>query len=773
MGKTDLPAWIGWLLAPPTLDDHEETHTAGLVNGILLVILGAAIAFPILAALAGITESKTIVYAAAPTVIAVVLGLKLLLHSGHVRLVGVMLACTIWVSSVIPMYAFDGIRDTSLTGHFLVIVIVSLTLGWRPLLVFSTLSSLALLGAFLAEQSGLLVTSLGIRSHPVDLVTLLIVLISTTLLAGLSVRRITSAYEAVQRSSQELWETNRELEAARDDLLSANQALQAQVTERKEVERQLRRRAADLESLVQVSARLRSAQTVREMLPIILEQATRAIGAASGCLFLVELESGNLVSELSYPPGLYPLGLRHPLGEGITGHVAATGEMYTTEDLAADPRIQILPEEADYVNSAGSQISLQLATQESIVGVIHLARGERRPFSAQGVRLAQAIADIAANAVHRAMVVQELEGEVAVRTAAIWSEKEKSEAILRSVGDGIMVVDREYRVRYVNPAYTSLTGYTDADLIGEPAEDIGFIPREQDRHALQATLSKGLSWQGEGTVRCKDGRTYDAAVIIAPVHNAQGKLTAYVSSHRDISKQKQLEQARSRFIANVSHELRTPLSSLKLYAWLLREKRRPERVEEFTQAILEQANRLTNLVEDFLEMASLDSGGAVTQRQSVPLGPLIHDAMERFRDSASKAGLELYAETIPDSLPNVTGDRIRLSQALGEILENAIAFTPAGGEVTIKMGSTIADGVPWVTIAVRDTGPGIMPEERQRIFDRLFRGHLAESGHIPGTGLGLSIAQEILRAHGGRITVDSQLDEGSTFTLWLRGAPAS
>ena len=140
---------------------------------------------------------------------------------------------------------------------------------------------------------------------------------------------------------------------------------------------------------------------------------------------------------------------------------------------------------------------------------------------------------------------------------------------------------------------------------------------------------------------------------------------------------------------------------------------------------------------------------------------------------------EVSAQQIPGGLPAITLDQTAqgqnglsaregpshagLLQALGEVLENALVFTPAGEEITVEAGS---DGQVWATIAVTDTGPGIPPDEQDKVFDRFFRGHLTEAGDIPGTGLGLSIAHEILLAHGGRITVESG-ETGSTFRLWL------
>jgi len=122
---------------------------------------------------------------------------------------------------------------------------------------------------------------------------------------------------------------------------------------------------------------------------------------------------------------------------------------------------------------------------------------------------------------------------------------------------------------------------------------------------------------------------------------------------------------------------------------------------------------------------------------------------------------------LPTALPTVKGDPERLTQALSELVENAVQFTPLGGQVAVEMGSATDEVGRWATIAVRDTGPGITPEEQERVFERFFRGKLAESGTIPGTGLGLSIAYEIARAHGGRLTVESAEGAGSIFTLWL------
>jgi len=429
-----------------------------------------------------------------------------------------------------------------------------------------------------------------------------------------------------------------------------------------------------------------------------------------------------------------------------------------------EPRWVVFDETA-WIRSA---IVVPVCLQDRVLGLLRLDSDAPGEFAAEDARRLQPLANAAAIAIENARLVEGLEAEVTARTAEIVVEQEKSEAILRSVGEAIAVIDFEMRVQYVNEAFTTLTGYTASEARGFQVDSlIGERLSVPDRQSLQLALAQGDTWQEEVIIQRKDGRTYDAGLTIAPVRDAEGRLVGYVSSHRDISRLKELDRARNQFMTNVSHELRTPVANMKLYARLLRMGRRPEKAERYLEVLEEQAERLEELVQGILEMTALDSGQAITAWKPVSLSTLIRDAVTRYQSLSEASGLTLVAEAVPPDLPAVKGDQARLAQALGELVKNAVAFTPAGGQVTVEAGTVKEEGQSWVTVAVRDTGPGISPEEQERIFDRFYRGSLAESGHIPGTGLGLSIVQEIVRAHGGRVTVESKVGEGSTFTVIL------
>jgi PAS domain S-box-containing protein len=425
-----------------------------------------------------------------------------------------------------------------------------------------------------------------------------------------------------------------------------------------------------------------------------------------------------------------------------------------------------------------SYLGAPIRSGGTVVGFLNVNGTQSGQFVAADAQRLSTFANYAATAIENARLVEGLEEEVAARTSEIRAEKEKSDTILRNVGDAITLTDLDLRIQFVNDAFLTLTGYSAEEVLGEDASKFGATVRsEQARESMLALLAQGKSWHGDALARRKDGRTYDAALVISPVQSAEGSLVGYVSSHRDISREKELERARQGFMASVSHELRTPVTNIKLYTQLLRRGQSPDKMARYLRVLDEQAERLSYLVEGVLEMTALDSGRALTTWELVSLSSVIGNVIEAYEDQAQTAGLTLEAQAIPPDLPAVVGDHVRIGQAMSKLVDNAIKFSPMGQEmdrsapwrdrVTISVEAVEVDGQQWVTISVRDWGPGISSEDQDRVFERFFRGELAESGHVPGTGLGLNIANEIMRAHGGRMNFESKLGLGSTFSLWL------
>ncbi|MEZ4646736.1 MAG: histidine kinase N-terminal 7TM domain-containing protein [Chloroflexota bacterium] len=543
-----------------------------------------------------------------------------------------------------------------------------------------------------------------------------------------------------------------------------------EITAHRQIESELRQRALELESLAFISGLVRTAATLETFLPDALAQATQVLGAAFTSVYL--LKSGTDILELcgNYPLDFPMVGLQHRLGEGITGHVAATGEVYITEDVTRDPRAHLLPQEVALTMATAlrSQVSLPLRVQDVVLGVLHVGLAEKRPFRSAEIRLATAVADILAGAINRFMIVAGLEREVAARTADIRAEQEKLAIILNSVQDAIVLFDLDLMVDYVNPAFVVVTEYSAEEVCGIASltDWLTYLP-EHSRQMLQAAINEQRSWQGELTLPGRNGRFYEAALIISPVHNMQGELIGYISSHHDITWRLELEQARSQFLSNVSHQLRTPVTNIKLYADLFKVGQSEEKRNHYMHILMEQVDRLEHLVQDIIEMTVLDSGEGLQSWEIISWPDLLEAIGGRFATDAQESQLTLTISPLPSDLPVVYGDSIRLVQAVAELVSNAFVFTPPAGVVTVTLDVPSVEKRPWLTIAVRDTGPGIAPAEQERVFERFYRGQLAASGHIPGTGLGLSIVQAIISAHGGRVTVESVVGQGSLFVCWL------
>jgi signal transduction histidine kinase len=224
------------------------------------------------------------------------------------------------------------------------------------------------------------------------------------------------------------------------------------------------------------------------------------------------------------------------------------------------------------------------------------------------------------------------------------------------------------------------------------------------------------------------------------------------------------------FIHNVSHELKTPLTVIQGHAaklgdtGLIRSAADREGWQASVRIIADEAKRLTQLVDNLLTLARLESPNFTLDRAPLNFGALLEDAILQLSDLAEKRQMALSLNLTP-GLPRLDGDRARLKQVVLNLLDNALKYTPAGGSVTVTAHADAA--THQIVCAVQDTGEGIPAEDLPHIFDKLYRARRAQGRPVEGSGLGLTIAQQIVRAHGGELTVQSELGAGSTFTLTL------
>ena len=254
-------------------------------------------------------------------------------------------------------------------------------------------------------------------------------------------------------------------------------------------------------------------------------------------------------------------------------------------------------------------------------------------------------------------------------------------------------------------------------------------------------------------------------VTFTPIHRRDKEITGTIAVLQDVTEQVRLEQSRREFVANVSHELRTPLTTIKSYAEALDDGALDERElgARFVGVIRNETERMIRLVTDLLHLSRLDSNQATLRRQQTNVPDMLEEVADRFsfqlRKKAIRAGVR-----VADGIHSIWLDRDQIDQVLDNLVSNAIKYTLDGGR--IEIAARKVDG-GFIAISVKDTGIGIPKKDLGRIFDRFYRVDKARSRNMGGTGLGLSIAREIVKAHGGSISLDSELNEGTTVTVML------
>jgi two-component system phosphate regulon sensor histidine kinase PhoR len=341
--------------------------------------------------------------------------------------------------------------------------------------------------------------------------------------------------------------------------------------------------------------------------------------------------------------------------------------------------------------------------------------------------------------------------------ATIYDEKRKLEVILENMADGIIVIDCALKIKLVNPAAQMILGINPGDVQGRPMIEAVF-----NHHLLELIQEVNLHqevFESELTLRFPTDKQLQ--VFLAPLKDQAGMLFGSIAVLHDLTQIRRLERVRQDFVANVSHELRTPITAIKaMTETLLRGAWQDHTVfRRYLEAINNESDRLSNLINDLLALTKLDAKIEV-KKEPVDLGALIAEVQERFASVEGPAPtLEIIPLTVP--LPLAVGNRDQLKQVVINLVDNAFKYTPPGGLIQI---SVWPEG-EMIKVAVADTGIGISLEDQNRIFERFYRVDKARSRRIGGTGLGLSIVKHIVESHGGRVEVESSLNRGSVFSF--------
>jgi signal transduction histidine kinase len=467
------------------------------------------------------------------------------------------------------------------------------------------------------------------------------------------------------------------------------------------------------------------------------------------------------------PAILPPLPLNRE-GGGMQSRVIVSGEPLLANDVperVKDPagvyydvdregRVRKIPDES----AAGVQSAMMLPVKHEgeVVGVVQLMH-EQVEYDEDQLELVEGLIGLMAAAVQNARLHRRAQTEAAARARAeaTAAEREHAARVLEAVGDGVFLLDDEGWIRFWNRAAELVTGRPRHEALGR---DAGHVFVGWDAVAGEISVSEGARAAQPVTVPVEvEGR--ELWLSFVAVRSPGGIVYAF----RDLTVERDLEEAKSDFIATVSHELRTPMTAvLGAAKTLLRDDiaLSPERRQELLEMIGAQGTRLTEITEEVLLANRLDRGDLRVDAERVDLGELVRAAAETMQERLPES-VSLRANA--NGTAAAVGDRGRIEQVLVNLLDNAVKYSPEGGEVIVRTSSSPAS----VRVEVADEGMGIPPAEHQAVFEKFYRGDQQGRAVPSGTGLGLYICRELVRRMGGTIGVRSQPGRGSIFYFEL------
>jgi two-component system phosphate regulon sensor histidine kinase PhoR len=385
---------------------------------------------------------------------------------------------------------------------------------------------------------------------------------------------------------------------------------------------------------------------------------------------------------------------------------------------------------------------------------------------------------------HLARAFNSMSRELRRSLATVEADRNKLEAILASMVEGVVAVDGDERIVHINEVARRLLGVEPGDVGGKPIWEVvrlsevietlsGAMRREEVVHRV-VHLPVGQP-PGVRPFAAPD-RVLDLRA--SPLEAGGEELAGAVLVLEDVTQLRHLETLRRDFVGNVSHELKTPVTAIRgLVETLIDDPEvEPLRRLRFLSKIRNQADRLSNLLTDLLSLSRLESGG-VGELEPLDVREAVEESVRSLRATAEERKIQVAVE-LPEEPAVVAGEEEALAQAVSNLLDNALKYTPQGGAVWVRVTedadavSTDAVSTDAVTVEVEDTGIGIEPRHRKRIFERFYRVDAARSRQLGGTGLGLAIVKHIALALGGEVAVDSVPGRGSTFRIRLPRAEA-
>ena len=501
----------------------------------------------------------------------------------------------------------------------------------------------------------------------------------------------------------------------------------------KQAEDVMRRRNRELNILPEIGRELSARLDIEELSTILLKRTVETTGAILGYLVILN-QAGPF--QRTYHLANAQINEEIPLPQNLIEIVDNARQGFILEDTRADKRWQGMPSE-----QIRSAVVVPLFGRHELLGLLILAHEEENYFGLEHMLLLQAICSQAAIAVENASLF-----------AAVSREQKRLSAVLQSAADAILMFDKNDCLALVNPAGERL--FTDYETkLGLP------LARGKGYDSLTTLLEQAYASASAqtGEVTWPDHRVFSA--LVTPIEDG-----GYVVTLQDVTHFKEMERTKNEFIATASHDLKNPIATITGFSALMSQAGPlNEQQVEFVERIQYASQNMNKLVQNLLQLVQLDlSTGIPVKHELVHIDELIEKVADEYEPQANAKSQKLTVEKT-EAAPNVRGDAQQLTQALRNIVGNAIKYTPQGGEIHITQETTEKE----IAINVVDTGYGISAEELPMIFKRFYRVRTNETSDIEGNGLGLAIVKSVIEQHGGQVSAQSETGKGTRFRISL------
>jgi two-component system, NtrC family, sensor histidine kinase KinB len=486
-----------------------------------------------------------------------------------------------------------------------------------------------------------------------------------------------------------------------------------------------------------------------EVLMQVLGRVVMLLGVEAGSIALQEESTKELVFRAAVGPQADKVkGLRLEGGQGVAGWVAQNGRALVVPNTSLDPRFDARVDQlTGYSTHAVIGVPIQL--RDKTLGVLEVINPRRGSFSPQSLQVLEYITGMAASAISHAQLF-----------AATHTAEQRYLTLFQDSIDPIMITDLDGKIVDANARALEFTGFTRDELLRMRIQALHSVYTGKLGQRF-SDMTHGEVRNYESRIRTRSGNQAPVELFVKRISSLDPEQDAIQWIVRDIAERAGLDELRADLTSMLFHDMRSPLGNVISSLQLLAD---PPPADETVRSLvaisLRSARRLNNMIDSLLDLRRLEEGRAVIRRAKLSLAALSAEAVEEAQPVAEGKGILLQLN-LPLNLPAVEGDPDMIRRVIGNLLDNAVKYTPGGG--VIRLTAALEESSVRFTIA--DSGPGIPTEERHRIFDKYSR--IERVGAPKGLGLGLAFCRLAVKAHGGRIWVDSPPEGGAVFNFTI------